>query len=93
MPGITCDVCGGAAVGVCSSALGACSFAYCKQCLELRAEPYQCTVIMCAMNGNEFKHFAPWFHPVIEGTCKRAGKTLDQFWQEVKDCAKKEGWS
>jgi hypothetical protein len=48
---------------------------------------------MCAMNGNEFKHFAPWFHPVIEGTCKRAGKTLDQFWQEVKDCAKKEGWS
>jgi len=83
-PALTCDVCGSPACGVAGSALGACSFAYCRDCLAMHAEPYGMTVAMCAMNGAGRECFAPWFWPVIEGTCRRAGKTEEEFWAEVR---------
>lgn len=39
MAGAICDTCGEPSVGVACSALGPISFAYCRTCLRLKAEP------------------------------------------------------
>lgn len=39
-----CDVCGGDAIGVAASSLGALSYAYCARCLRRGYEPYDAIV-------------------------------------------------
>jgi hypothetical protein len=85
MSGSTCDVCGDPAIGVASSALGPVSFAYCAECARASAEPYGVTVAVVAeMCGRTPDAIAEWFRPVVEATAQRAGKTVDQFWADVR---------
>lgn len=81
---LTCDVCGTPAIGVACSALGACSFAYCRECAVAHAEPYRIAVMMVATIGDSPEALAAWFLPVVAGTCSRAGKTEAEFWDDVK---------
>lgn len=78
LPELTCDVCGKEpAVGVASSCLGPCSFAYGRECLRVGAEPYCALIGALADCGRE--HCAEWVHPIIEASLKVAGKTLEEF--------------
>lgn len=67
MAGTTCDVCGKTAFSVCSSALGAISFAYCKECLRQNAEPlvaFETTAWTC---GNEVAEFVRHMSTFVNG--------------------------
>lgn len=88
-PDLKCDVCQAPAVGVCSSSLGPCSFAYCAECLAVGAEPYRVTVCFVADLGAEPAAVADWFLPVIAGTCQRAGKPEAEFWADVRAAAER----
>ncbi len=83
MSGAICDVCGEQALGVCSSALGAVSFAYCQVCTELGAEPYGITVYGFAMDGGVFEKWSDGYQEMIYVTVLRAGKTSEEFWADV----------
>lgn len=83
MAGSVCDVCGGQSVGVASSALGAVSFAYCERCLKENAEPYYMLASTIAMCGGRDK-IADWMQPVIEGTLKVAGRTLEDLDRDIE---------
>lgn len=90
IPGLTCQVCGAPAVGVFSSGLGPASFAYCAECGAVGAEPYGLTVAYVALCcGTTPDAVEEWFHGLIEATCGRAGKTVEQFWADVKTEAAK----
>lgn len=85
LPALTCEVCGARAAGVFSSALGAVSFAYCADCNAVGAEPYGVAVAYVALCcGDTPEAVAEWFHEVVEGTAERAGKTVAEFWADVK---------
>lgn len=65
MSGNVCDVCEREGiVGVASSALGPCSFAYCKSCLENGCEPYEIAVRMFATCGGSPEP-SPGEHPSV----------------------------
>jgi hypothetical protein len=84
-PDLKCQVCGAPAIGVASSSLGPISFAYCAECAQSGAEPYGFTVGYVAVTcGNTPEAIAEWFQPVVEVTAQRAGKTVDQFWADVR---------
>lgn len=85
LPALTCQVCGSPAAGVFSSSLGAISFAYCAACNAVGAEPYGFTVgYVATCCGDTPAAVAEWLHEVIEATATRAGKTVAEFWADVK---------
>jgi hypothetical protein len=85
VPVLTCEVCRAPAAGVFSSSLGAISFAYCAACNSVGAEPYGLAVgYVATCCGDTPAAVAEWVHGVIEATATRAGKTVEQFWADVK---------
>lgn len=86
-----CEVCNNnEPVGICSGASGPVSYAICKECLALGAEPYGYLVayISGAGDANMTKDcIAPEYYAVIERTCERAGKTEEEFWRDVRKAA------
>ena len=82
---LSCEVCGSPAAGVFSSSLGAISFAYWAACNAVGAEPYGLTVGYAATCcGDTPAAVAEWFGEVIAATATRAGKTVAEFWADVK---------
>lgn len=79
---LKCDVCCDDAVGVASSRCGAISFAYCKRCLSVGAEPYGALVAMLAVIGGR-DNAAPWVDNVVKGTLSVVGKTVEQLDADV----------
>jgi len=79
----TCNVCDKEpAVGVASSTLGPMSFAYGRECLKANAEPYGPLVTMVAMCGGR-ANLADWVPPIIEGSLRVAGKSMEDFDADV----------
>ena len=84
MSGNTCDVCGAAAAGVCCSALGAVTFAYCGECSAAGAEPYGILVGMVALLGG-LDNVSEWIREVcLPATIARSGRTRAEFDAAVK---------
>jgi len=78
---LICDVCGGKGVAVACSALGAISFAYCQECANVYAEPYDALVYTLAM----YDGIDGFRYPeIIKGTLARTGKTTEQLKQDVE---------
>lgn len=85
LPALTCEVCGSPAAGVFSSSLGAISFAYCAACNAVGAEPYGLTVGYVATCCDDTPDaVAEWLSDVVAATATRAGKTVTEFWADVK---------
>ncbi len=76
-----CDVCGkseGIAGGVCS-ALGAVSFAFCRECLLSGAEPYgMCVGLMMA-----YSDWSDDYRSILDASLIVAGKTTLEFDADV----------
>lgn len=77
-----CQVCKkNDAIGVASGACGPISFAYCSECLLSGAQPFAYLTAYLGCGGVvSADALDPDFLPVIDATCKTAGKTLDEFW-------------
>ncbi len=85
LPALACEVCGSPAAGVFSSSLGAISFAYCAACNAVGAEPYGLTVGYVATCCDDTPDaVAEWLSDVVAATAERAGKTVAEFWADVK---------
>lgn len=82
MPMPNCDVCQDPAIGVACSRLGPISFAYCRRCTEECAEPYGLLVGMVAINGG-LDNFHSEMHHTVEASLKVAGKTMEEFEEDV----------
>jgi hypothetical protein len=66
--------------------------AYCGACNAVGAEPYGFTVgYVATCCGDTPAAVAEWFHEVIDATAMRAGKTVAEFWADVKAEATKTG--
>lgn len=86
MAELTCEVCRTrTAVGVCCGASGPVSYAICRECLDLGAEPYGYFLAYIACAGITCREeMRPNYYPTLEATVARAGKTEEQFWSEAK---------
>jgi hypothetical protein len=90
----SCEVCKkNPSVGVGASTCGAISFAYCKECLSLGAEPYGALVayLSSAVNkGEDCKPEANSIHEgyqkIIDSSLSIAGKTREEFYADVDKC-------
>lgn len=88
MAGVNCDVCDESpTIGVFSSALGAVAFAYCKPCIQARAEPWGALVFTVA-DADGMENLASWFQQIVEGTMARLGKTQEDFNRDVAEAKK-----
>lgn len=86
-----CDVCGKETeVAVCCSAFGACSFAYCKDCLEQGLEPYNQMVEYIASAGEYPKDINSLYIDEIKHILKHLGKSEQQFADDVKSSIMRE---
>ena len=81
MAGKVCDVCGGGAVGVCSSTLGAIGFAYCSQCLRLGVEPWSACVatVWCVPEAD--------LSEAARETIEASLKLLKKSWSDLRAAA------
>jgi hypothetical protein len=80
-----CNVCGKEAeLSVAASTCGACSYAYCQDCLKAGAEPYDALVsyIWCA--GGRLEYINDTYKHIIAATLERVHKTPREFWEDVK---------
>jgi hypothetical protein len=85
MPMPYCDVCGGAAVSVVCSSVGAISLAYCQRCADEGSEPFGLLAGSLGATGITCRaEAAEWLIETIEVTCLRAQKTEAQFWAEAQ---------
>lgn len=88
---LTCDVCKKReAVGIAASSCGPVSFAYCRSCLSVGAEPYGALVCYLAGAGSDgppqsLNEFAADYHWTIYATCLTATKTAEQFWSDLRE--------
>jgi hypothetical protein len=84
-----CQVCNQRdAIGVASGACGPISIAYCRECLQAGAEPFGLLSGYMGCGGiTSPDSVNPEYIPIIEATCRVAGKTMDEFW---KACAEAE---
>ena len=80
----TCDVCGKEAVGVASSVTGPVSFAYCKECLQEKREPYGALVSMVSCCGNSLDDINDVYREIIIKNLKYYNKTVEEFNADVK---------
>ena len=81
---LVCNVCGSnEAIGVACSACGPMSFAYCQRCAVSGREPYG--AVVAAMLGiPDMDGVAAWFKPVLKTTLEAEGKSLEEFFQDVR---------
>lgn len=89
---MSCDVCRREPViAVGASTCGPVSFAYCRSCLRAGAEPYG-TVVAYFASGRIFGRadLAESYHPVLDATLAVAGKSEEQFWNDVRSCGETE---
>jgi hypothetical protein len=90
----SCDVCHkNPSVGVGASTCGAISFAYCKECLSLGAEPYGALVAYLSSAVNKGEDCKPeaeqiqkGYQGIIDGSLSVAGKTREEFYADVDKC-------
>lgn len=83
-----CEVCGKEApIVVAASTLGACSNAYCEECLNEGLEPYNDIVgtVWCVGWDN----LAVWAKDKIERTLKKLGKTKEDILADVEATEKR----
>ena len=81
-----CEVCGQIKpVQVCSSTLGAVSFAYCKDCLEAGLEPYGMLLAYMAACDLTYDTVNNSYVELIDRCLIANHKTLDQFNNEVRE--------
>ena len=81
MGGPICDVCGGLGLGVAASPLGPVSYAYCRDCLKAKAEPYGSLVAFLAQEGGLDAIPVEGF-PVTDGAGKVVGRFRARPWVE-----------
>lgn len=82
-----CETCGSSnPVGVASVPGVPYSAAYCQDCLDANAHPWKILVANTACLGG-WHNAADWWKEMVQDTCKRLGKTLDEF---LADCEKEE---
>jgi len=80
----TCEVCNQrTCVGVCCVPGMPVSAAYCQQCLQANAHPWQYLVANAACCDG-LANCAPWFVEMVDHTCTHLGKTREQFDADVK---------
>jgi hypothetical protein len=80
-----CDVCGQDVdkLYVCSSAMGAISFAYCGKCLALGLEPYDALVGgLCGLHSMD--EIRSDLHLIIERSLDFYGKTQEELFADIK---------
>lgn len=88
---LTCDVCDKPALGVCS-ALGPCSAAFCRECLEAHRVPYWNLVGYLGAGGPPpvgyvitKDDWSEWVHPFIDATLAFYKKTFDEFVKDISE--------
>jgi len=77
-----CETCGDQAVAVIAVPSVPYSAAYCQKCLEANAHPWQILVANTAAMGG-LKQAAPFWLEMVKCTCKRLGRSLDEFKADV----------
>lgn len=84
---LECETCGSNSVlGVACVPGVPYSAAYCKECLNANAHPWKILVAnTCCLGG--WHNAADWWKEMVEATCCRLGKTLEEF---HADCRKGE---
>jgi hypothetical protein len=77
----TCQVCNKQkSIGVASGACGPVSIAYCRECLQTGAEPFDLLTAYLGCGGlTSMEHVNPAYRAIIEATCKVANKTIEEF--------------
>ena len=71
---VACSICGGI------------SFAYCKECLKVGAEPWECLAIYIAFSGGKYpENINESFREAVKATCERLNKTEEDFIKRVDD--------
>ena len=80
---LKCEICGQPAIGVASSAMGAISHAYCRECVNAQREVW--TTLVGGLYGCGPDEVADWVKPIIEATCKFYNKTKEQLWYAVEE--------
>jgi hypothetical protein len=83
MSGSECDICGGSAVGIVSSTMGAISFAICGACSCTSSEPW--TIVVGGLIGMRRDNIAPKAQSVNHATSEAYDRTEDQLWAEVAE--------
>lgn len=86
---LKCQVCGEPAKGVASSGIGAISFAYCQECLNVGAEPFGAVVALLSMIGGD-ENAGENLHAMIEATLQRVGKTKEELDAAVQKAIQEE---
>ena len=80
-----CAVCGAEGpVYVCSSLCGAYSIAYCEDCLNAGAEPWDDLVSYISCAGAYPDDINETYREIVRDTCARLGKTEQEFAEAVK---------
>ena len=81
---LMCDVCGSnKAIGVACSACGPMSFGYCQGCAVSGREPYD-AVVFAMLGIPDMGGVAAWFKPILKTTLEAEGKSLGEFFQDVR---------
>lgn len=82
-----CQVCDkNDAIGVACGACGPISIAYCRECLQAGAEPFDILAAYMGCGGiTSPESVNPEYLPIIEATCRVAGKTEQEFWAACAD--------
>ncbi len=79
-----CEVCGNVGeVWVCCSTCGSICVSYCADCLKAKAEPWDLLVDYISCAGHYPKDISLAYQEVVKSTCKRLGKTEEEFAESV----------
>lgn len=62
------------------------SAAYCQACLDAGAHPWNILVANTVCVGS-LELMAPWWRELVNNTCTRLGRTLEEFEADVRRCA------
>lgn len=82
---LICEVClQNEAIGVASVPGIPYSAAYCTECLKANAHPWRILVAEVSCLGG-LEYATEWFKLMVEGTCKRLGKTIEEFTRDVEE--------
>jgi hypothetical protein len=87
MDDLKCEVCGQPALGVCSSAFGAISHAYCRECLTAGREVWS-TLVGGLVGVGGPDDVVEEVKPRIAATCAFYKKTEARLWQEIDQLMK-----
>lgn len=75
-----CSVCGKTGeVFVCCSTCGAMSLAYCKECLDAGAEPWNDLVAYVSLAGRYPDDINETYRKIVRDTCMRLSRTEEEF--------------